>query len=82
MTAAIMFLSGLMATVGGALLRSCGPDLETDLSRYWCGPQPHALAQNHAHCVGCEILAAGVILMITAIAVASLPRRRVARGRA
>jgi hypothetical protein len=79
-TAAIMFLSGLVATVGGALLRSCGAGIEADLTRYWCGPQQHVLAPGQAHCAGCETLAAGFILMIAALVVASLSRRHVARA--
>lgn len=83
MTAAMMFLSGLTAAIGGALFRSCSSGVEADLMRYWCGPQPQALLlQNHAHCAGCGALAAGFILMIAAIVMGSLPRRRIARERA
>lgn len=82
MTAAIMFFSGLSGAIGGALLRSCSTGVEVDLARYWCGPQsPATLAQSHAHCVGCSVLASGLVVMIAAMIIASLPRRRVARER-
>lgn len=82
MTVVIMFLSGLMATIGGVLLRSCSAGVETDLTRYWCGPQPHMLAQSHAHCAGCEMQVAGFVLMIAAVGIANLPRRRAGMERA
>lgn len=81
-TAAIMFFSGLMAIVGGAVLRSCSTGVEADLMRYWCGPQSSALfAQTHAHCAGCAMLAAGLALMIASLIAASWPRRRTAMER-
>jgi len=83
MTAVIIFFLGLAATTGGVLLRSCNSGLEANFERYWCGPQPHALlAQSHAHCAGCEVLAFGFILMISAIVVGGLPRRRAVREQA
>jgi hypothetical protein len=83
MTTAIMFLSGLMSMIGGAILRTCSSGVEAEMMRYWCGPQSNAaLAQSHAHCAGCGMLAAGLVLMIAAIVVGSLPRRRAAMERA
>lgn len=80
--AALMFLSGLAATTGGLVLRACNAVPSTNIASYWCGPQPHAvLAQSHAHCAACGVAAAGFVLMIAAIVVASLPRRRVASER-
>lgn len=80
---ALIFFSGLAATTAGLVLRACNTGIAGDIANYWCGPQPHALVvQSHAHCAGCGIAAAGFALMIAAIIVASLPRRRVARERA
>jgi hypothetical protein len=80
MRAAITFLMGLMTTIGGLALRACSSGGDVEMMRSWCGPAPHAfLAQSHAHCAGCAMLAAGLALMIAAIVGASLPRRRVAR---
>lgn len=82
MKTAIMLIPGLSAAIGGALLRSCNTGLETELARYWCGAQTSALtAQAHAHCAGCAMLASGLVMMIAAVVVGSLPRRRVARER-
>lgn len=83
MTAPLIFLSGLAATTGGLVLRACNTGVASDIASYWCGPQPHTLlAQSHAHCAGCGMMATGFVLMIAAILVAALPRRRVARERA
>ena len=80
MRAAITFLMGLTAATGGLALRACSGGADIELMRSWCGPAPQALlAQGHAHCAGCAMLAAGFALMIAAIVIASLPRRRVAR---
>ena len=80
---ALIFISGLALTAGGLVLRACNTGAAAELVSYWCGPQPNALlTQSHTHCAGCGVAAAGFVLMITAIIVASLPRRRVARERA
>lgn len=80
---ALIFLSGLAATTAGLVLRACNTEASGDIASYWCGPQPHAfLAQSHAHCAGCGAAVAGLVMMVAAIIIAALPRRRVARERA
>lgn len=80
MKAAIIFLSGLVAVITGALIRSCNADIYAELARNWCGsPSTNMFLGSHAHCAGCELLATGFVAMLGAIVFANaLPRRSVA----
>ncbi len=56
-----VFLSGLMATVAGAFIRSCSESgLPTEFAQSWCGASPlHFASAAHQHCAGCVLIVAG-----------------------
>lgn len=83
MKAAITVLTGLSTVAGGLVLRACGSGAGAELSRYWCGPKPMALlSEAQAHCAGCGMIAAGLLLMIAGTVASRLPRRCIARENA
>jgi len=79
---AATFLSGIAAWLTGASIRSCQPDIPSELANAWCGPavaNPFAAA-THAHCAGCVMMFVGVALV--GVAFAWLVARTVRRIRA
>ena len=64
----IMFLSGLLAVIAGAFLRSCAEGMPAEFARSWCGNAPPSdlFAATHSHCAGCAAIAAGLALVAIA----------------
>lgn len=66
MKATIIFLSGIAAATTGAFIRSCVMgDAPASFAAAWCGPAM-ASGQVHAHCAGCALLVAGLVVMTSA----------------
>ena len=62
MKATIIFLSGIAAAATGAFIRSCTMgDTPAVLANAWCGPAMTS-GQPHAHCAGCALLVAGLVV--------------------
>jgi hypothetical protein len=60
-----VFLSGLAATGAGAFIRSCSSGAPIDLAAAWCGEPPPGVMEfgSHAHCAGCALAFAGLMIM-------------------
>ena len=80
MKPATIFLSGTVATLAGAFIRSCQSQVPAELLNAWCGPatpNPFVMT-SHAHCAGCALMVAGVALMgVSLIRPVRLALRRV-----
>jgi hypothetical protein len=69
-TRTAVFLSGIAATVTGAFIRSCNSGVGIDLASAWCGKPPPGMTslETHAHCPGCAVAFAGLLLISVATA--------------
>ncbi len=76
-----VFLSGLTATVTGAFIRSCSPAIPVELSSSWCGVSSplHLTAAAHAHCVGCVLAGAGLVVIAVSLLMKARPDGQSAR---
>jgi hypothetical protein len=61
-----VFLSGVAIAIAGAFTRSCEAGLATQMAASWCGDASLLPAQQHAHCLGCAVMAVGGIIIATA----------------
>lgn len=64
---AALFLSGVTATLAGALTRSCDQDASSQLAHAWCGPPLQSLSVAHEHCAGCVMMFAGIALVAASL---------------
>lgn len=63
-----IFLSGVAASLAGAFIRSCQPDMAAKLATAWCGPATSPFgAAHHAHCIGCVIMLIGLAFVGAAL---------------
>jgi len=81
-----VFLSGVAIAVTGAFTRACDSGFAAQMAASWCGDPALLGTPDHAHCLGCALMAFGGIvalmapvMMITREHVA--PRRKRARVR-
>jgi hypothetical protein len=60
-----VFLSGLIATLAGAFIRSCSEGPLAALAHAWCGNAPLLSLSDagHQHCPGCALTVAGLVLI-------------------
>ena len=74
---AVLVSSGLAAVTAGAFIRDCTAQAQM-LAGSWCGEAPPA-AEAHAHCLGCALVAAGLVALTLALGAAV--RRRFVTAR-
>jgi hypothetical protein len=63
--AVVVMLSGFATMLAGAFMRLCSQDVPLEFAQSWCGNAPLSglVSASHAHCVGCALLATGLVLI-------------------